>query len=184
MRNPGALERLAILNVPHPACFEREVRRWRQLRRSWYMLFFQLPWLPEKLLGLGGGRRLGEMFARTAVHPERFGPEVQRVYAENAMRPGALSAMVHYYRAMARGGARRQRALGYPPIETPTLLIWGEQDVALAKETTFGTGEYVKDLTVRYLPEASHWVQQDAPDEVNAILEAWILGRKIHGYSS
>ncbi len=69
---------------------------------------------------------------------------------------------------------RRQHTLGFPVIEVPTLLLWGEQDVALTKETTFGTDAFVESLTLRYLPDASHWVQQDQPEVVNAMLEAWL----------
>jgi pimeloyl-ACP methyl ester carboxylesterase len=60
---------------------------------------------------------------------------------------------------------------------TTTLLIWGEEDRALGKETTYGTGRYVKDLTVRYLPRVSHWVQQEAPEPVNPLLEEWLAAR-------
>jgi len=69
-------------------------------------------------------------------------------------------------------------------IETPTLMIWGEQDLALTKETSFGTDRWVADLTLRYLPDASHFVQQDAPEEVNAMLEAWLTGRPVPGSAS
>jgi pimeloyl-ACP methyl ester carboxylesterase len=90
--------------------------------------------------------------------------------------------MIDYYRALVRGGGmRRQRELGFPVIETPTLMLWGEQDLALLKETTFGTERWVKDLTLRYLPGASHFVQQDAYPEVNAMLEAWLEGRPVPG---
>ena len=182
MRKRRALERLVIMNVPHPACFMRAWRNPRQLARSWYALFFQLPWLPERLLGADGGRRLGSVFARTAVNKERFGAEVARVYAENAARPGALTAMLNYYRAIARGGGgRRQRRLGFPVIECPTLMLWGEQDVALTVASTFGTERYVRDLTLRYLPNASHWVQQDEPEVVNTMLESWLRGRPVPG---
>ena len=74
---------------------------------------------------------------------------------------------------------RRQRQLGFPVIETPTLMIWGEQDAALGKELTYGTERLVRDLTLRYLPDASHWVQQDDPERVNAMLEAWLQGRTV-----
>jgi pimeloyl-ACP methyl ester carboxylesterase len=88
--------------------------------------------------------------------------------------------MVNYYRALVRGGGgRRQRKLGYPMIETPTLMIWGEDDMALTKETTFGTEDVVKDFTIRYLPRISHWVQQDAPDEVNAMMSAFLKGEPV-----
>jgi len=179
MRNPGALERLSIMNVPHPACAQSNFSL-RQLVRSWYALFFQIPRLPEKLLEWRGFDSIGRIFAETAVHPERFDAEVQRVYAENAARPGGMTAMLNYYRALVRGGGiRRQRALGYPVIETPTLMIWGEQDLALTRETTYGTERYVADLTLRYLRDASHWVQQDDPETVNRMLEAWLAGERV-----
>jgi pimeloyl-ACP methyl ester carboxylesterase len=82
--------------------------------------------------------------------------------------------MVNYYRALMRGGARRQAALGYPVIDVPTLMLWGEDDMALTKATTYGTEAHVADLVIHYLPGISHWVQQDAPDEVNALLRAWL----------
>jgi pimeloyl-ACP methyl ester carboxylesterase len=87
--------------------------------------------------------------------------------------------MINYYRAMMRGGAARQQALGFPLIETPTLMIWGEEDIALGKETTYGTEAHVRDLTLRYLPRVSHWVQQEAPEIVNAMLEAWLSGQRV-----
>jgi pimeloyl-ACP methyl ester carboxylesterase len=88
--------------------------------------------------------------------------------------------MVNYYRALIRGkGADRQRQQGTPVIRTPTLMIWGEDDVALTKETTYGTEQWVEDFTIRYLPRISHWVQQDAPEEVNAMMTAFINGEPV-----
>ncbi|MEE8580034.1 MAG: alpha/beta hydrolase [Myxococcota bacterium] len=182
MRMPELIDRLVIMNVPHPGNFARGLRSPRQLAKSWYALFFQLPRLPERLLGADGGRRIGKVFERTAVNKARFGPDVQRVYSQNAARPGALTAMVNYYRAMGRGGGgRRQRRLGYPLIEVPTLMLWGEQDVALTVDLTHDTDRFVRDFTLRYLPSASHWVQQDDPDWVNEILAAWLSGRPVPG---
>jgi pimeloyl-ACP methyl ester carboxylesterase len=88
--------------------------------------------------------------------------------------------MVNYYRALVRGGgARRQQQQGFPQIRVPTLMVWGEDDVALTKETTYGTDAFVEELTIRYLPRVSHWVQQDAPDEVNAMIEAFLENRPV-----
>ena len=90
------------------------------------------------------------------------------------------NAMVDYYRALVRGGGgSRQRKLGYPVIETPTLMIWGEEDPALGIELTRATGDFVKDLTLRTLPGVSHWVQQEAPETVNGMLEAWLTGEPV-----
>ena len=74
---------------------------------------------------------------------------------------------------------RRQQELGYPVIEVPTLLLWGTEDVALGVELTRGTERFVSDLTIRYLPGVGHWVQQEAPEDVNAMLEAWLTDRPV-----
>lgn len=179
MRRLRPLARLVVMNVPHPGAARPAFRRLAQLRRSWYALFFQLPWLPEKLLGAGGCRAVGEVMRRSSCHPERFPDADLEVFRQAACR-GSLSGMLHSYRALLRGGgARRQHRLGYPPIETPTLFLWGEQDVALTRATTEGTGAFVRELTLRYLPGASHWVQQDEPETVNAMLGAWLRGEPV-----
>ncbi len=175
IRRVRPLERLAIMNVPHPFAALPAIRTWKQFIRSWYVLFFQLPWLPERLLGARSQRAIGEAFRRSCVNPEHFPDAVLEVFRQAAARPGALTAMLNYYRAFIRGGgARRQKRLGPRTIETPTLMLWGEQDVALTRETTYGTAAFVSDLTLRYLPQASHWVQQDAPETVNRMLRAWL----------
>jgi pimeloyl-ACP methyl ester carboxylesterase len=175
IRRLRPLDRLVIMNVPHPAPFARELRTWKQLRRSWYGLFFQLPRIPEWLLGARGCRAVGEAMRSTSVHPERFPDEALAVFRSAASEPGALTGMVNYYRAFVRGGGwKRQRELGAGIIATPTLLIWGEQDVALTLETTAGTEAWVENFTAEFLPDASHWVQQDVPDAVDAILTAWL----------
>lgn len=180
MRRIRPLARLVVMNLPHPACMERELRTWKQMSRSWYVLVFQIPRLAEALLAARGGRAIDEAFRGMALDKSRFPDEVLRVYREQALRPGALTAMLNYYRAFVRGGGgQRQRALGYPVIDTPTLMIWGEQDTALAKETTYGTERYVRDLTLRYLPGVSHWVQQEAPEQVNAIVAEWVAARPV-----
>ncbi len=179
MREIRPLQRLVICNVPHPAA-ALQARSWEQLKKSWYIGFFQLPAIPERLLGRSGARGVGEMIRRTSASPERFSDRDVAVYSDNAAQPGALTAMLNYYRALLRGGGyKRQRALGFPIIRTPTLMIWGEDDLALTKETTFGTERYVQDLTIRYLPRVSHWVQQDQPEVVNAMLSAFLTAAPV-----
>jgi len=180
LRRVRPLERLVIMNVPHPAVMDRAIRTWRQLARSWYVLFFQIPRLPEALFRARNYRAIGDAFRNMAIDKRRFGEDVLQVYRDNAAHPGALTAMINYYRALVRGGgAARQRALGYPTISVPTLMIWGECDAALGKETTYGTDAFVSDLTLRYLPNVSHWVQQEAPETVNAMLTAWFTGQPV-----
>ncbi len=169
------LERLVIMNVPHPAIFARSLRTLEQARRSWYILFFQIPRLPELILSWNRATAIARVFRSTATHPEQFPPAVLAVYASNAAEPGALTAMIAWYRALARD-ARVLGTRAYPVIEVPTLMVWGAADHALSKTTTVGTERYVSDLTLRYLPGISHWVQQDAPMIVNTMLEAFLRG--------
>ncbi len=175
IRTVRPLERLVIMNVPHPACMQRELRRFRQLRKSWYILFFQIPKLPEWVLTRREAKGIGDAFTRSAVDASRFPPPVVDEYRHAALRDGAMTAMLNYYRAAVRG-ARAARGEELPVIDTPTLMIWGEEDVALSKETTEGTGDHVANLTLRFLPGVSHWVQQEAPEIVNAMLLAWLAG--------
>ncbi len=172
------LEKLIICNVPHPAAMG-DAFSWEQLRKSWYVFFFQIPGVPEWALGRRDAEAVGRTMASSAVDASRFTPEVGEVYRRNAAQPGALRAMVNYYRALLRGGARRQARLGFPVIETPTLMVWGEDDVALTKETTYGTDRFVSDLTIRYLPRVSHWVQQEQPEIVNSMMSAFLRGEPV-----
>jgi pimeloyl-ACP methyl ester carboxylesterase len=185
IRRVRHLDRLVIMNVPHPGAARPALRTFAQLRRSWYAFFFQIPRLPEALLGARGARAIGDMLRGSCRNPDVFSDEVVEVYRKAASQPGAPTAMLNYYRALLRGGGlRRQADLGFPEIETPTLFIWGEDDVALTKATTHGTDAYVRDLTLRYLPGVSHWVQQDATEAVNAMLEAWLTGQPVTGNES
>jgi pimeloyl-ACP methyl ester carboxylesterase len=181
IRQIRPLHKLIICNVPHPVPARKAFGDGlSQLKKSWYVFFFQIPRLPEWLFGRDEARGIGEMFRSSSVDKTRFPEKVTDVYARNAAQPGALSAMINYYRALVRGGGgSRQTKQGYPMIETPTLMVWGEDDVALTKETTYGTDEVVRALTIRYLPRVSHWVQQEAPEVVNAMMRAFLLDEPV-----
>ncbi|WP_271438575.1 alpha/beta fold hydrolase [Pontixanthobacter luteolus] len=166
------LKRLIILNVPHPKCSERELRKWRQLRKSWYIFFFQLPWLPERLLSRNRAEPIVQAFRRSAINKSRFSDRELAPYRAAANKPGAIRAMLAYYRALLRFPDVRE--IGDGKVNTPTLVLWGEQDVAIDIHCLDGLEEFVPNLTVRRFPDASHWVQQDVPDEVNAELKAWL----------
>lgn len=178
MRKRRPLERLVVFNAPHPTVARERAGR-RQRLRSWYALFFQLPRLPEMLMGRDG-RGVARALQRAAGRPDVFSPEEIEIYRSSAAIPGALTAMINYYRAIGRGGGfKRQRDLGSPPIEVPTLLLWGTEDPALGVELTHGMAPYVTDLTIRYLPGTGHWSQQEAPEESNRILAAWLSNEEI-----
>jgi pimeloyl-ACP methyl ester carboxylesterase len=168
------LERLVIMNLPHPAAMAASVAKGnlRQLGRSWYMFFFQLPGLPEATMTANDARAIRQAFHGMAVDKTHFTPDVLDRYAKDAQRPGAITGMINWYRAAFRAGSRMRGP--WPKIEIPTLIVWGEADAALGVELLEGTDQYVSDLTIKRLPGVSHWVQQEAPDKVNAILKAWL----------
>lgn len=173
------LERFIVMNLPHPALFLKGLRTWAQLKRSWYVFFFQLPWLPEKIFTLRNAEAVAQAFRGMAVDKSRFPDSVLDQYRKSALLPGAMTAMINYYRAAFRNRAASEAMANPPLLETPTLMIWGEEDAALGRELTYGTEKLVKDFTIRYLPQVSHWVQQEAPEAVNAMIRAWIEGRPV-----
>lgn len=180
LRSLRPIERFVVLNLPHPALFFQRLYRFPQIFRSWYLFFFQVPAIPEWLLTARGAKAIGDAFFNMAVDKNRFPPEVLDVYRRQALEPGAMTAMINYYRALFRHGLRRHKhAEMEKPLEVPTLLIWGERDRALGKELTLGTEQLVRDFTLRYIPDVSHWVQQEAPETVNAMIEAWLTNRPV-----
>ncbi len=172
IRRIRPLARLVIVNVPHPLCFRRELNTWAQRRKSWYVAFFQLPLLPELLLTARSGGVLASAMRRGARHPEAFPDDVLEIYRANVSAPGAATAMLNWYRAAGRD-VMTARDLD-APIDTPTLVIWGEEDVALGLPCLDGTDRYVRDLRIERLPGISHWAQEDAPQEVNRLLGAFL----------
>jgi pimeloyl-ACP methyl ester carboxylesterase len=176
LRGRLPLDGLVTMNVPHPAVFGRVIgSSWRQRLRSWYAVFFQLPGLPEAMMTAGNGRAVAGAFSGMAVDKSRFPPEVTEVYRKNATIPGAMTAMINYYRA----NTDMAGAASWPVIEVPTLMVWGEEDAALGIELTEGYEPYVKDFTLKRLPGVSHWVQQEAPEAVNAELAQWLEAKAL-----
>jgi epoxide hydrolase 4 len=161
MQHPQRLDRLGILNVPHPVSFERGLKTFKQLRKSWYVYFFQLPWLPEM-----GASRNQYAFVRRALRS--LSPEDVERYVEAIARPGALTSAINYYRALVRFRAHTARQLRR--IEQPVLVIWGERDNYLGRELANPPREWVPDHRVVRFPNASHWVQNDEPEPVNQLL--------------
>lgn len=175
MRRAVALDGLIIMNVPHPAVFRDLITHYApQRRKSWYVAFFQLPWLPEALLKRNRAEGIANAFLGMAVNKAMFPPHVLEEYRKNALIPGALSAMINYYRANLK--LLGETAL---PIEVPTLMLWGEEDTALDVKLTEGYGPHVKDFTLRRFPNVSHWVQQEAPDAVNAAMREWLRAKRL-----
>ena len=176
LRRVRPIDRLVIMNVPHPAIFAERVREPYQRKRSWYMWFFQVPFVPEFTLRLNRALLVGRLMKETATVSDALTREVLHVYRDNALRHGAMTAMINYYRAnffrKAPEGLTTEPDV--PVIDIPALMIWGEDDTALDLRLVPGTDKYVRHLTVKTLPDVAHWVQQEAPQQVNDILQAWL----------
>lgn len=175
MHHPDAVDRLVILNAPHPKAYFRELRRPGQMLRSWYVGFFQLPWLPERAIRLNHFRSLRRLFRTDPSRRGAFSEADIDCYVDAFSAPGALTGPINYYRAAVREGpaslSRRVR-----PVQAPTLVIWGERDRYLVPELTAGLEQWVPNVRVERLPGASHWVQHDAPQRVNELLIDFLRG--------
>ena len=143
---------------------------WRQYLKSWYIFFFQIPEIPEWLFGRERSHRI---IKEPALSPENYSDEVMEIYSKNMTRPGGMKAMIDYYRDYFGADSKAER-YRFSDYRCSNLNMLGENDMALTKETTYGTDRWVRDLTIRYLPRISHWVQQDAPTEVNAMISAFL----------
>jgi epoxide hydrolase 4 len=170
-RYPELLEGLIILNMPHPARFLEGLKTLPQLLKSWYIFLFQLPLVPEWLLSRRNFKPLVQLLEQTSVSSTASSPEDREAYRLAVAQPGALTAMLNYYRNLFQ---RSDENYDWQTIQTPTLLIWGENDVALGKELTFWMEPYVKNLTLRYIPSCGHWVQREQPQLVNQYIRQWL----------
>ncbi|HWG44201.1 MAG TPA: alpha/beta hydrolase [Gemmataceae bacterium] len=177
MLRPQVVDKLTVLNAPHPAAYWRELRSWEQMRKSWYVLFFQLPGLPEQVIGAGDYDAVDRMLRRKPVHAEAFTREDVHLYKQALSRPGALTAALNYYRALRY--PKERKAQDIPPISAPTLLLWGEQDSYLSLRLTEGLGAWVPNLRVVRFPDASHFVQNDVPERVNRLLIDFLHGMPV-----
>jgi pimeloyl-ACP methyl ester carboxylesterase len=170
--HPDMVERLIVLNIPHPAKFAEGFRTPQQLLKSSYMFLFQLPVLPEMLLQAGDYQAIENAFKGMAVHKSAFTPEDLEAYKDAAAKRGAMTAALNYYRNAIQHFSLFNKNWGV--LNVPTLTIWGEKDTALGRELTYGTAAYVNSFQIRYIPDASHWVQQEKPELVNEYMREFL----------
>lgn len=174
------LEALVILNAPHPACAAVAFRRWRQLRKGWYLAAFQIPLVPDACLRFNRAWLVGRLMSGVAGSQPVFSRERLDFYRTQAHRAGAVTAMLNWYRGLVRGGVPIEMKSAFPRIETPTLVIWGDGDVVLDTSCLDGLDQHVSNLTVRRLADVSHWVQEEVPEAVNEIIEAFLATTARH----
>ncbi|MBW7878460.1 MAG: alpha/beta hydrolase [Anaerolineae bacterium] len=167
LMHPDRVQTLTILNVPHPVVMVRTLRSsFKQMRRSWYMFFFQLPRLPEAMLGARSFRTM-EMQLRASSRPGTFTDEDISRYRAAWGQPGALTAMLNWYRATLRFGLPRLASVRLTP---PVLVIWGAKDRFLGVEMAEQSVELCDDGRLVLIDGATHWVQHEASERVNSLL--------------
>jgi pimeloyl-ACP methyl ester carboxylesterase len=172
LRYPQMTHRLICLNAPPPWTFARELRTFKQLRKSWYVFFFQIPWLPEYILGLNHAEAIGQALYSSAVQKSAFPLEVLMRYRLAMSKPGALTAALNYYRNIFRQPLSMSG--GAATVSAPTLLIWGEQDIALDVAMTYGLEAWVPNIRIERIPDSGHWVQQEKPELVNQLITEFL----------
>lgn len=171
---PERVRSLAVVNCPHPAVLARRMWRPGQLRRSWYMFFFQLPWLPERVLTLRRGSLVPRLIRAAAVDRSRFTDARLAPYAEAFSDVDAGRAALAYYRSAFRALLRpdfRERMREYPVIVAPFRLLWGTEDVALGLELTRDLQRwFARPVEVSYLEGVGHFAPLEAPGRVAELL--------------
>ncbi len=169
---PQRIAKLVVLNVPHPSVMRRfMMKHMRQMLRSWYIFFFQLPYLPEAFFSafhfLVGARSL-----LRSSRPGTFSAEDLNQYRTAWSQPGALTAMINWYRALFRTRAK------FPDktVRIPTRILWGERDAFLLAEMAHESLRYCKDAELFTFANASHWLQHEEPARVSELLIDFFRG--------
>jgi pimeloyl-ACP methyl ester carboxylesterase len=186
--HPDDLEKLVIINAPHPAVFERELRENpAQQKASQYMLMFRSP-QAEQILSANDYAALVDAVLGEGLRQGHFTEEDRKAYVEAWSQPGALTGGLNYYRAARVGpptgeGSPQRAADIFPDLSSltvtaPTLVIWGEKDQALLTGNLEGLDRFVPDLTIERIPDGSHWVIHEKPALVNAYIRDFVAGTR------
>ena len=164
---PERIEKLAILNVPHPAVMFRTLRSSpAQLRKSWYMFFFQIPLLPEAMLRANDWANAIAML-RSSSLPGSFTEQDFEQYRRAWWRKGAFTSMLNWYRAIIQHPPAMPAD---PRLRLPTLVLWGKRDIALSHEMAQLSIDLCEDGQLIFFENATHWVQHDEAEAVTAYL--------------
>jgi epoxide hydrolase 4 len=167
VRRPEQVERLAILNCPHPKVMDHHLKTDpKQIKKSWYMFFFQVPFVPERMMMREDGREFAKSMARTGL-PGSFTDDDLERYMEAWRQPGAPTGMINWYRAMLQA---RPHVPKDTRVRVPTHVIWGSRDYFLREEMAMESVEMCDQGRLDIVPEATHWVQHDKPERVNELL--------------
>ena len=171
IRYPELIKKLVILNVPHPKVMARNVfKNTEQMKRSWYIFFFQIPGAVEKLAAETDYEWVLEMI-KTSANSGAFTPAELEEYRKAFKKPGAFTAMVNWYRAMIQ---TEQEAPADFDVSMPMLLMWGEEDISMLSQMADESMAYCKQGKLIKMPGVSHWIQHEQAEKVNSLIEEFI----------
>lgn len=183
--HPETLEKLVIINAPHPGVFARELKENpAQQKASGYMLMFRSP-QAEQTLSANNYATLVQVVLGEGLKNGTFTEEDKEAYIAAWSQPGALTGGLNYYRAARVGPPTEGQkdgasfATSFPAlnVKVPTLVIWGEKDTALLTGNLVGLDQYVPQLTIKRIPEGSHWVIHEKPQLINGYIREFIAGK-------
>jgi pimeloyl-ACP methyl ester carboxylesterase len=184
MACPDVVERLVIINAPHPKIFERELRENpKQQEASQYMLVFRSP-QAEAMMSANNFALMQETILGEGMRQGHISEADRKVYVEAWSQPGALTGGLNYYRAAEVGPTGGEhRAFKMNPassfqVNAPTLVIWGEKDPYLLADNLNGLEQYAPKLTVERIPDATHWVVHEKPARVNELIRDFLAASK------
>jgi pimeloyl-ACP methyl ester carboxylesterase len=167
---PERLATVSPISVPHPAAFIKSFITSRQGLASWYMYFFQLPGIPERLLMRRNGTMVSELLRRTGQTPDAADRDAQAM-----CEPGALTAAINWYRAIPLSNPRASTQ----KISVPTMYVWSDQDAALLPKAAHDTARYVSgEYRFEILPGVSHWIPDERPDKLADLLLDWFAAHQ------
>ncbi len=162
-----------VLNVPHPLVLQKKLfTSLRQLSKSWYIFFFQIPFLPAWILGLNNFNRAGKMLVDSS-HEGSFKEQDLEKYKAAWKHENAMQHMIMWYKAAFRDPSQA-KIYQNKKVDIPLKVIWGKNDLALVPEMAQESLAYCSQGDLTYIEEATHWVQQDCPEKVNRLIEKFI----------
>lgn len=173
INHPEIVDHVVPINAPHPYKFAKAIKSdFKQIRKSWYIFFAQIPKLPEYIIGSKTEKFLKGIFKGQAINREAFSREDIAAYVKEYEKPGAIQSSMHYYRAAFKD---RNKKITKVQIKAPTLLIWGEEDKALRKELTFEMDSlFSGPFQIEYLQNCSHWVVDEKPEKVANLIQSFL----------
>lgn len=171
---PKVVSKLIVMNCPHPATFGKKLTSSvGQFLKSWYIFLFQVPWIAEWVISVND---LG-MFNRIFIDgnkKQNVTPDELEAFKYTFSGRGAFTPPINYYRQNIPLFLANDESAPFPLIQTPTLFIWGENDHALSRDFPELAKPFVPNLTIKYIPKGDHFIQQDKPAEVNAIMREFL----------